>query len=103
MALDKETQQNMTELEQLTAMLNSSGWAICKKRFDEKVFDLQNIFNVDDEDPAKASVELRARKMASKLLFDWMKQDIYGFVEQQEQAKSSLMDARIESYIERTK
>lgn len=77
--LDPESQKQLTDAEEVQLMLNSKGWAIAKQKLDEKILDLQNIANLDEQNLA---VDLKARIMASKILFEWAKNDVYGFVHQ---------------------
>lgn len=79
--LDEESQRQLTDSEEVARMLQSAGWQIVKNKLDEKILDLQNIENLDESNLA---VDLKARIMASKILFAWVKGDVYGFVEQAE-------------------
>ena len=84
-------------------MLESRGWSYVKAKFDEQILDLQNINNIDTTDPATMQVEIRARVLAFKLLYDFLKQDVYGFVEQQEVAQERISENSGSDYIVREK
>lgn len=83
---DAETQKNLTDAEKVLLTLGSEGWAIIKAKLDEKILDLQNINNLDFTTEQSVLFDLKARKMAADLLFNWLKIDVYGFVEQQRAA-----------------
>lgn len=80
---DAETKEVITEAEQMLSLVQSEGWRIAKAKLDEKILDLQNIHNIDTADTSKMLVEILGRKLAVEILFNWVKSDIYGFVQQQ--------------------
>lgn len=65
-------------------MLQSRGWAVIKQTLDDRILDLQNIENIDGNTTDELMLDLKARKMASRIFFEWLKNDVYGFVAQQE-------------------
>lgn len=79
--LDEESQRQLTDSEEVARMLKSAGWQIVEQKLKDKILDVQNIHNIDESNLA---VDLKARIMCAKMLFEWMKDDIYGFVEQAE-------------------
>lgn len=80
---DAETKQIITAAEHVVSLIESQGWAIVKEKLDTKILDLQNISNIDMSKPETLSVQVAARVLAAQLLFEWLKNDVYGFVQQQ--------------------
>ena len=80
--MDSDTKQILTDGEKLKLLTEQDGWAICYQKYADKIMDLQFIANVDDSSPEKALIDMKARKYAVNLLWDWMKNDILGSVEQ---------------------
>lgn len=80
---DPETQKVITAAEHVLSLIESDGWAIIKGKLDAKILDLQNIANIDMTKPDTLGVQVAARVMAAELLFNWLKADVYGFVQQQ--------------------
>lgn len=93
-----EEQKQLTDAEEVESMLQSKGWAVVKAKLDEKILDLQNIHNLDEENLA---TDLKARVVAVKTLFEWVKNDVYGFVEQARSNAKQKQDAADEVYIDR--
>ena len=81
--MDSETQKLQTDADKVIGMLNSDGWQVIHAKLNERIIDLQNINNIDTSDPATLGAQVAARILASQLLFDFLKKDVYGFVEQQ--------------------
>lgn len=99
----EETEKQLIEdTEAVRQMVGTRGWDVVKAKFDAKIFDLQNIFNIDSEDAATMVADVKARRMAVDLLYAFLKNDVYGFMEQQD-ANRQQTQARSESYIEREK
>lgn len=91
----------LTDSEEVRKMLETRGWAIVKAKYDQQILDLQNITNIDTSTPDNLMADLKARKMASDILFNFLKLNVYGTVEQQD-ASRSLVDTPID-FIERTR
>lgn len=98
--MDKDTNRILTDADNVQYMVESDGWKFVKQKLDAKLLDLQNINNLDMEDIGTLPIQLSARKMAVDIIWGWLKDDIYGFVEQQEANKEKKL-AQIESFIER--
>jgi hypothetical protein len=79
---DAETQKLIQEAQHVEAMLTSQGWQLVKAKLDARILDLQNINNIDTSHASTLETQLLGRKLASELLFDFLKRDVYGFVEQ---------------------
>jgi hypothetical protein len=97
---EKETSEILTEADHVKAMIDSDGWKSIKGKLDTRILDLQNINNLDMTDVTTLQSQLAARKMAVDIIFDWLKSDVYGFVEQQESNAQKLIDTP-ESFINR--
>ena len=100
MDLEAETKKLVDDANEVSGMLSSRGWSIISGKLDERILDLQNINNIDTSDANTIGVQLAARKMAADLLFDFLKKDVYGFVEQQT-ANARAMPPRDDEIIER--
>lgn len=82
MPKDKDTQEILTEADHVKNMTESEGWKSVKGKLDQRILDLQNMANLDRAKPLEAQID--GRMYAADIFFQWLKQDIYGFVEQQE-------------------
>lgn len=74
---DKETQQVLSEAKQLQSLVGSEGWSVARGKLTQKIIDLQNAFNIEDKSADEMLVDLKARKQASLVLFDWLR-DVEG-------------------------
>lgn len=101
MAIDTETSKQLTDADHVRSLLNSQGWAVIKRALDDYILDLQNINNLDFTSEQTVLFDLKARKMAADLLFAWLRDNVYGFVEQQDATTRALDDAPTETFIER--
>lgn len=72
--MDEETKQIVSENKLLLEMVETNGWRIARKKIADKIMDLQNAFNIDDSDPQKLIIDLNARKLATQILFDWLRE-----------------------------
>lgn len=97
--MDRETKEILSEADHVKSMLDSNGWKSVYGKLSEKLLDLQNIHNLDMTQPETLNTQLAARKMAIEIVWAWLKNDVFGFVEQQE-ANNKKADAQNpESYI----
>lgn len=71
--VDPETEQIKNIARSLQGLIDHEGWAIARSRLTDKILDLQNAFNVDDSSMEKMIVDLKARKFATTILFDWLR------------------------------
>lgn len=74
MEKDPETLKILEKQSHLFDLVHSDGWGEAREMFVQKVNDLQNAFNIDDTDPQKMLVDLQARKMATLILFDFLRE-----------------------------
>ena len=79
--LDAETARLQHIGKALQEMIVSEGWDIARSRLTERILALQNAFQIEDKTADEMLVDLKSRKLASALLFDWLK-DVEGTVEQ---------------------
>ena len=98
--MDKETAAILTDADHVKSLLDSQCWTHIKRKFDERILDLQSIANLDMTKPETLAIQLAARTMAVQEMFSWMKNDVYGFVEQQE-ANNKKVEEKLDSFIER--
>lgn len=75
--MDKETKDILSESKQLQSLVNADGWSVAKSKLVNKITDLQNAFNIEDKTPEGMLVDLKARKIATLILFDWIR-DVEG-------------------------
>lgn len=75
--IDIETKRILGEAKQLQSLVNGEGWDIARKKLTDKIADLQNAFNIEDKDEHEMLTDLKARKLATAILFDWIR-DIEG-------------------------
>jgi len=97
---DRETKDILTEADHVKSMTESDGWKSVKGKLDQKILDLQNINNLDLADVSTLPTQLAARKMAVDVIWGWLKNDVYGFVEQQE-LNNKKMEDKIDAFIGR--
>ncbi|MHB1086426.1 MAG: hypothetical protein ACYCZ0_01610 [Minisyncoccota bacterium] len=79
--MDAETSKIMTDAEEIRATTSGKGWELMKSKLDNRVLDLQNISNLDLSVPESISTQIMARRMASDLIYEWLKIDVYGAIE----------------------
>jgi len=99
MPKDKDTQEILTEADHVKYMTESDGWKSVKGKLDQKILDLQNMANLDRTKPLEAQID--GRMMAADIFFQWLKNDIYGFVEQQEANNQKMLDKNVDDFIGR--
>ena len=97
---DNDTQQILTEADHVRSLTLSDGWRLIKAKLDARIIDLQNIANLDMTKIDTLPQQLAARQMAVGMIFDWLKADIYGFIEQQEN-NNQLLKEKQEDFIGR--
>lgn len=78
---DKETLQIRAIAKSLQGLIEHDGWSIARQKLTDKILDLQNAFNVDDSSVEKMIIDLKARKLATQILFEWLR-EIEGTPEQ---------------------
>lgn len=71
---DKETLQIISEQKTIANLVGHDGWKIARQKFVDKMLDLQNAFNIEDTDPTKMLIDLQARKMATGILHDFLRE-----------------------------
>lgn len=95
--MDKETKEILSEADHVKNMLESDGWKSIKAKLDARILDLQNINNLDITQSLEH--QLLGRKMAVSEIWNWLKDDVYGFVEQQESNNKKADKETTEAYI----
>lgn len=79
--LDPETARLQNIAKSLKGLIEHEGWSIARDRLTTRILDLQNAFSIEGKTADEMFVDLRARKIASTILFEWLK-DIEGTVDQ---------------------
>jgi len=72
--MDTETKEIISNEKLISEIINHQGWKLVRERFIESILDLQNAFNLDDSDAQKFLIDVKARKIATTLLYDFLKQ-----------------------------
>lgn len=98
--LDQDTEKQLSDSEEIRLMTQGRGWSIVRDKLNERILDLQNINNLPDADPAVMMNELKARVLASKLIFAFLKEDVYGAIEQGEASRVSVIEKKENNYID---
>lgn len=94
--MDKETQEILSEGKQLLSLVNTDGWEMAKNKLVNKIADLQNAFNIEDRTPEEMVIDLKARKIASMILFDWVR-DIEGTAQASTDVKAAKKSYMVQS------
>lgn len=81
--LDQETSQLKAIAKSLQTLVQNDGWSIARDRLTTKILELQNAFAIEDKTADEMLIDLKARKVASTILFEWLK-DIEGTIDQTE-------------------
>lgn len=94
--VDKDTQKQLTDGEELQRMTESRGWGIARQKLVEMILDLQNIHNLDEGNASidNVVVDIKSRKAAVAIMHAWLK-DIEGSVEQHKNNKDLMIDKAI--------
>ena len=87
--MDKDTQKILGEQKQVAKLTETEGWNIARNKLVEKVLDLQNAFNINDGNAEQLLIDIRARKLATSILYDWLK-EIEGTKDEYDTNKSTL-------------
>lgn len=101
MEVSPETKEQLSRAAHVKAMTESPGWQIIEASLKAKIIDLQMIGNVEGITAEEKMKNMEARMIAVAIFFEWLKQDVYGIVEQAEVAKGGLVDAPTDSFIDR--
>lgn len=96
-----EDKEIITEADHVKSMLGSNGWKSVYGKLQARLIDLQNIHNLDMTKPETLPIQLASRTMAVQIIWDWLKQDVTGFVEQQENNTSTVVERGVNDFIER--
>lgn len=99
--LDRDTKLEFTEGEHIRQMLETKGWDIVKAALDKKILDLQMIGNVDGATAEEKVRNMEVRICVVATLYEWLKNDVYGRVQQQAVAKDAFIDEPSSDYINR--
>lgn len=100
--VDKETHEMLSDADHVINMEASQGWRIVKTKLDGRILDLQNINNLDFATQETVLFDLKARKMAADLLFAWLRDDVYGFIDQNRSNSTSFAEKKIkDDFIDR--
>lgn len=89
--MDDETKKVIEEQRPIAKLLETEGWNEARAKLVERIMDLQNAFNVDDSDANALVIDIKSRKMATNILYDWLR-EVEGTKEQYNANKLTLKD-----------
>jgi hypothetical protein len=81
--MDQETKTVLSEQDQLRELVGHQGWKVARRIMADKILDLQDAFKIDDRTATAMLNDLRVRKKAAQILFDFL-QEIEGTATQAE-------------------
>jgi len=81
--MDTETTTVLSEQDQLRQLVSHDGWKVARRIMADKILDLQDAFKIDDRTATAMLNDLRVRKKAAQILFDFL-QEIEGTATQAE-------------------
>lgn len=81
--MDK-TNELIGDQKRLHDLINHDGWALARQKLVDKIMDLQNAFNIEDSTAESLLIDLKSRKMSSRILYEWL-QDVEGTAQQFEE------------------
>lgn len=81
--MDSETKKIVSEQDMLRELVGHQGWKVARKKMSEKILDLQDAFKIDDRTATAMLNDLRVRKKAAQILFEFL-QEIEGTAQQAE-------------------
>lgn len=80
---DRETVKILTDGEKIMLLTQHEGWGLVRTKLVDKIIDLQSINNLDPATtPEQLAIDVKARRMAVQIMFEWLKGDVEGSVEQ---------------------
>jgi hypothetical protein len=94
MEVDKDTDKQLTDGEELQRMTESKGWGLARQKLVDKILDLQNIHNVDEASIDNVVVDIKSRKAAVAIMYAWLA-DVEGSVEQHKANRDLMIDKAI--------
>lgn len=101
MEVDTETKLELTDAEHIRLMTESKGWQLIKAKLDTKILDLQMIGNVTGTTAEEKVRNMEVRAGVVTMLFEWLKNDVYGRVEQAGNVADALQDKGTDDYVDR--
>lgn len=79
--VDKETKEILEEQREIQSLTGQAGWRIIHAKFVDRIAELRDAFELDDQDAQKMFIDLQARKVAAHILKSFL-EDIEGTVPQ---------------------
>ena len=71
---DNETKNILSEQRLINEVLNHQGWPVIRTILANKILALQNAFDIDHATPTTMFRDLQARKKATEILFDFLRE-----------------------------
>ncbi len=72
--MDNETNKILSEQDMLRELVGHQGWVVARKILLDKILELQDAFQIEDKTATAMLNDLRARKKASRIIYDWLKE-----------------------------
>lgn len=100
--MDKETQNAVRQNAEVEAVLATEGWQMIYRMAQDKILDLQSINNLDLTTTESAILDIKARRMASQVILDWLK-EVHALALNNNSVRQSFQDDQTsDSYIVRS-
>jgi len=71
---DPETNKILNDQDKLRELVGHEGWQVARRLMADKILDLQDAFKLEDRTATVMLQDLRARKKAAMILWDWLKE-----------------------------
>lgn len=100
--LDKETNQEYVDGEELSNLVQSKGWHLAKRALFNNILLIDSVETIDTEDKSLEDIgkETFARAAAVKLILEWIR-EIEGSKQSHDQLRDSLKEKKEEGFIKR--
>lgn len=72
--MDSETKKVIGEQKGLQSLVSHESWGVARQKLIDKILDLQNAFNILDVDEKSMFIDLKARKIATEILVEWLRE-----------------------------
>jgi hypothetical protein len=94
--LDAETQKVLDKNQSMFEFVNLPEWQSVRQILCDKILDLQNAFNIEDGDAERMMIDLKGRKIAAGVLYEFLR-EIEGGA--QTAAEDKMAASKLSSYV----
>jgi hypothetical protein len=95
---DPETKKVLKEGETVRALVAHDGWPIVRRKYNEMVMSLGDVFSIKEQDPQKAFLQIAARQIAIELAMNWIA-EVEGRARQQEFSEKAFEKIRRDAIV----